>query len=112
VYLSIIFSLIPHLLQVRPLQRTVASLQKQLQQQASVHAREVVALSERVMTVMNELRELRRQAESIQLLRGSIEQLQTELSHIQRGQNSEPSHDSTVSMSTLPDGPSNTTNAG
>jgi len=45
------------LLQVRPLQRTVESLQKQLQQQASAHAREVVALSDRVMTVMNELRE-------------------------------------------------------
>jgi division protein CdvB (Snf7/Vps24/ESCRT-III family) len=100
------------LLQVRPLQRTVASLQKQLQQQASAHAREVVALSDRVMTVMNELRELRRQAESIQLLRSSIEQLQTELGRIQRGQTSEPSHDPTVSMSTLPDGLSNTTNAG
>ncbi|KAF8507119.1 hypothetical protein F5888DRAFT_1647747 [Russula emetica] len=98
--------------QVRPLQRTVASLQKQLQQQASAHAREVVALSDRVLTVMNELRELRRQAESIQLLRSSIEQLQTELCRIQRGQNSEPSHDPTVSMSTLSDGPSNTTNAG
>ncbi len=64
------------------------------------------------MTVMNELRELRRQAESIQLLRSSIEQLQTELCRIQRGQNSEPTHDPTVSTSTLLDGPSNTTNAG
>ena len=64
------------------------------------------------MTVMNELRELRRQAESIQLLRSSIEQLQTDLGRIQRGQTSEPSHDPTVSMSTLPDGLSNTTNAG
>jgi len=61
---------------------------------------------------MNELRELRRQAESIQHLRSSIEQLQTELCRIQRGQTSEPSHDPTVSMSTLPDGSSNTTNAG
>ena len=64
------------------------------------------------MTVMNEMRELRRQAESIQLLRSSIEQLQTEVCRIQRSQNSEPSHDPTVSMGTLPDGPSNTTNAG
>jgi hypothetical protein len=64
------------------------------------------------MTVMNELRELRRQAESIQLLRSSIEQLQTELCCIQRGQNSEPSHDPTVSTSTPPDGHSNATNVG
>ena len=64
------------------------------------------------MTVMNELRELRRQAESIQLLRSSVEQLQTELCRVQRGQDSEPLHDPTISMSTLPDGTSNTTNAG
>jgi hypothetical protein len=63
---------------------------------------------------MNELRELHRHAESIQLLRSSIEQLQTELSRIQQGQNSEPSHDPTtsVSTSTPPDGPSLTTNVG
>jgi hypothetical protein len=66
------------------------------------------------MTVMNELRELHRHAESIQVLRSSIEQLQTELSRIQHGPNAESSHDPTnsVSTGTPPNGPSLTVNVG
>ncbi|KAI0307787.1 hypothetical protein B0F90DRAFT_1677253 [Multifurca ochricompacta] len=79
--------------QIRPLQRTVASLQRQLQQQASAHAREVAALNDRVKAVMNELRELHRHTESIQLLRKSMEQLQTDLERVRQGRTSEPVHE-------------------
>ncbi|KAI9508800.1 hypothetical protein F5148DRAFT_1283648 [Russula earlei] len=99
--------------QVRPLQHTVASLQKQIQQQASAHAREVAALNDRVMTVTNELRELQRHAESIQLLRCSMEQLQAELSRIRQSGDSEPLHDSpNISTPTTmrPDSSSHLTN--
>jgi len=47
-------------------------------------------------TVMNELRELHRQAESIQLLRSSMEQLQTELSRLRQGRGSELVHEPMV----------------
>jgi hypothetical protein len=60
------------------------------------------------MTVMNELRELHRHAESIQLLRSSMEQLQSELSRARQGRGSEPLHDPTnlsASASIAPDGP-------
>ncbi|KAH9985431.1 hypothetical protein BJV74DRAFT_847148 [Russula compacta] len=99
--------------QVRPLQRTVASLQRQLQQQTSAHAQEVAALNDRVMTIMNELRELHRHAESIQLLRSSVEQIQTELSRVRHGRSSESLHDptnSSASASILPGSPSHPTN--
>ncbi|KAF8271411.1 hypothetical protein EI94DRAFT_1784223 [Lactarius quietus] len=81
--------------QVQPLQRTIASLQKQLQQQASTHAREVATLNDKMTTVMNELRELHRQTESIQLLRSTMEQLQTELSRLRQGRGSESIHELT-----------------
>lgn len=80
---------------MQPLQRTITSLQKQLQQQASVHAREVATLNDKMMTVINELRELHRQTESIQLLRSSIEQLQSELSRLRQGRGSESIHEPT-----------------
>ena len=59
------------------------------------------------MTVMNELRELHRHAEYIQLLRSSMEQLQSELSRARQGRTSEPLHDPTnrsASVGVVPDG--------
>ncbi|KAH9022946.1 hypothetical protein EDB85DRAFT_1992824 [Lactarius pseudohatsudake] len=88
--------------QVQPLQRTIASLQKQLQQQASVHTREVATLNDKMTTVMNELRELHRQAESLQLLRSSMEQLQAELSRLRQGRGSESVHESTNAPRSIP----------
>ncbi|KAI0257574.1 hypothetical protein BJV78DRAFT_1278074 [Lactifluus subvellereus] len=99
--------------QVRTLQRTVALLQGQLQQQASTHAREVAALNDRVVTVMDQLRELHRHAEAIQLLRSSMEELQTELSRVRQGRGPEPVHEPTnmsASASIPPDGSSHPTN--
>jgi len=64
---------------------------------------------------MNELRELHRHAESIQLLRSSMEQLQSELSRARQARGSEPLHDPTnlsaASISIAPDGPSHPANA-
>lgn len=63
---------------------------------------------------MNELRELHRHAESIQLLRSSMEQLQSELSRARQARGSEPLHDPTnlsASTSIAPDGPSHPANA-
>jgi hypothetical protein len=60
-----------------------------------VHTREVATLNDKMMTVMNELRELHRQAESIQLLRSSMDQLQTELSRFRQGRGSESAHELT-----------------
>lgn len=97
--------------QVQPLQRTIASLQKQLQQQASLHAREVATLNDKMMTVMNELRELHRQAESIQLLRSSMEQLQTELNRLRQGRGSESIHELTTAPAPRSDRTSLLTNA-
>ncbi|KAI9460895.1 hypothetical protein BJY52DRAFT_1261051 [Lactarius psammicola] len=89
--------------QVQPLHRTIASLQKQLQQQASVHTREVATLNDKMTTVMNELRELHRQAESIQFLRSSMEQLQTELNRLRQGRGSESSvHEPTNAPRSIP----------
>ncbi|KAI0274620.1 hypothetical protein BC834DRAFT_848953 [Gloeopeniophorella convolvens] len=85
--------------QVRPLQHTVASLQRQLQQQAADHARELVALNEKIMTITNDLRTLRCQVESIQTLKSSVEEMQAELSRLRRIPSTEPAHES-LSMST------------
>jgi hypothetical protein len=79
-----------------------------------VHAREVATLNDKMMTVVNELRELHRQAESIQLLRSSMEQLQTELNRLRQGRVSEPIHELTTapaSRSIAPDRTSLITNA-
>lgn len=66
------------------------------------------------MTVMNELRELHRQAESIQLLRSSMEQLQTELNHLRQSRGSESIRElstAPASRSIAPDRTSQLTNA-
>lgn len=77
-----------------------------------MHAREVATLNDKMMTVMNELRELHRQAESIQLLRSSMEQLQAELNQLRQGRGSESIRElSTAPRSIAPDRTSQLTNA-
>jgi hypothetical protein len=58
---------------------------------------------------MDQLRELHRQAESIQLLRSSVEKLQTELGRIRQDRGSESVHEPTsvsAPVSIPPDGSS------
>ena len=76
-----------------------------------MHAREVATLNDKMTTVMNELRELHRQAESIQLLRSSMEQLQTELSRLRQGRGSESIHELTNAPASRSDRTSLLTNA-
>lgn len=79
-----------------------------------MHAREVDTLNDKMKTVMDELRELHRQAESIQLLRSSMEQLQTELNRLRQGRGSESIHELTTApapRSIAPDRTSLLTNA-
>ncbi len=67
-----------------------------------MHTREVATLNDKMTTVMDELRELHRQAESIQLLRSSMEQLQTDLSRLRQGRGSESVHEPTNAPRSIP----------
>ncbi|TFY77455.1 hypothetical protein EWM64_g6559 [Hericium alpestre] len=86
--------------QIQPLHQRVSCLQNELQQLTSTHAREVGGLQSRIQTLETEVQDYRRQAETIMLLRVSLERLETEFGRVLRSRSAEPMAHEPMNLST------------
>ncbi|KAA1468177.1 hypothetical protein DENSPDRAFT_833392 [Dentipellis sp. KUC8613] len=86
--------------QTQPLQHRIASLQTELHKQTLLHSSQVNDLKEKIRNLENEVAGFRRQSATIELLKGSLERLESEFSRTFVAETADPSRHEPMSLST------------